>query len=236
MTERSCQTCKHVTASPSPCGGCVFSKELPKWEPRLEPRFNSSADAGEAVRLGKAPACGSLGCHVLACADCFPPMTATEVRERRDHPMPPMTVDMQQPKPVVRVTVSDVSSGGLDGTGKENPKARYGRSKPQLGLLPAAALIEMAGAMELGAAKYGASNWRDDPVETMTYIHAALRHVLSFIDGEDIDPESGSSHLAHAMACLGIVIDAGRVSALIDNRPTKGRAGELIREKTKAVA
>lgn len=135
---------------------------------------------------------------------------------------------IQDPASAARLT-------GLDGSGKENPKAAYGKAKPQLGLVPPAALIEMAGVMETGAVKYGATNWRKDHVESMTYVHAALRHTMAWLDGEDVDPESGFSHLAHAASCFAIVLDAKACSSLIDNRPLKGKAGDLIRQHTKEV-
>lgn len=32
-----------------------------------------------------------------------------------------------------------------------------------------------------------------------------MRHITAFNDGEDLDPESGQSHLYHAMCCLAFV-------------------------------
>jgi hypothetical protein len=40
-------------------------------------------------------------------------------------------------------------------------------------------------------------------------------------------------HLAHARACLGIIIDAESIGALVDDRPTRGAAGDLIKRYTK---
>lgn len=117
----------------------------------------------------------------------------------------------------------------------ENPKAIYGRAKPSLGLIPSAAMIEEAGVLQLGAAKYGPFNWRKDAVESMTYVHACLRHLMSWVDGEDLDPESGRSHLAHARACLGIILDAKEVDKLIDDRPFAGAASRMIAERTNPV-
>lgn len=47
--------------------------------------------------------------------------------------------------------------------------------------------------------KTGAHNWRNG-LSSSRVLDAALRHIASFNDGEDVDPESGVSHLAHA-AC-----------------------------------
>jgi hypothetical protein len=118
----------------------------------------------------------------------------------------------------------------------ENPKAIYGRAKPSLALIPGGALVPMAKVFELGARKYGDYNWRKDPVELMIYANAALRHLYSLIDGEDLYPESGESHAAHAAACMGIILDARACGTLIDNRPYAGQSAALIRERTQAVA
>lgn len=111
----------------------------------------------------------------------------------------------------------------------ENPKTAAGRAKPSLfSTIPTASLPHLGEVMKLGANKYGPFNWRDTPVPAATYIDAAGRHLLSWFDGEDLDPESGMSHLAHVMACCAIIIDAKENNMLDDNRPTKGRVGEMV--------
>ncbi len=112
----------------------------------------------------------------------------------------------------------------------QNPKQAYGDLKTPLGLVPSTAIIYMGQAFKEGARKYGPFNWRDKAVESMTYAHANLRHVFAWIDGEDIDPDSGKPHLALAMASLAIIADCIAVGTLIDTRPVKGKAGELLRE------
>ena len=112
-----------------------------------------------------------------------------------------------------------------------NPKQAYGDRKIPLALVPSTALILQAEAHAVGANKYGPFNWRDTPVEAMTYAHAALRHLHTWIDGEEIDPESGKTHLGHAIASLNILIDAASIGHLIDNRPKSAPTGELLRAK-----
>jgi hypothetical protein len=46
---------------------------------------------------------------------------------------------------------------------------------------------------------------------------------MAWFSGEDIDPESGVSHLAHVMACCNIVLDAKEHGKLNDNRLTTGK-------------
>lgn len=78
--------------------------------------------------------------------------------------------------------------------------------------------------MALGAAKYGPFNWNDKPIDASTYYSAAMRHLMSWYTGEDRDPESGALHLAHARACLAILIDSQLTCTLIDDRPKKTKS------------
>ena len=113
-----------------------------------------------------------------------------------------------------------------------NPKDIIGATKPDLSLVPPAAIIGMAQAMKNGADKYGAYNWREHPVQVMTYLAAAQRHILQYLDGEEFAEDSGVHHLAHAAACVGIVMDAKATGNLVDNRPKAGAASKLIKEGT----
>lgn len=112
-----------------------------------------------------------------------------------------------------------------------DPKEAYGNRKVPLGFVPAASVIYEADAFAVGAEKYGPYSWREKPVAAMTYAHAALRHIYAWIDGEDIDPESGKPHLGHAKACMGILADAIETGNLIDNRPVAGEAGRMLRNR-----
>lgn len=111
-----------------------------------------------------------------------------------------------------------------------NPKTAYGIKKPSMHLIPSTALMVLAKVMALGAKKYTAFNWRQSPVSASVYISAALRHIYQWFDGENIDPESGASHLGHAMACMAILIDAYVNGTLIDDRPQTGNLSNLMKE------
>jgi hypothetical protein len=101
----------------------------------------------------------------------------------------------------------------------DNPKTVHGVAKCPLHLIPPPALLAEAEVFGLGAKKYGAYNWREHRVSASVYQAAALRHLMAWWDGESTDPESGQSHLAHARACLGIVLDAEKHGRLNDDRP-----------------
>jgi len=100
-----------------------------------------------------------------------------------------------------------------------NPKTVYGIQKTPLHLIPPPALSAEAEVFGLGGRKYGPYNWREHTVSASVYQAAALRHLLAWWEGEDTDPESGQSHLAHARACLGILLDAAHHGKLNDDRP-----------------
>lgn len=102
-----------------------------------------------------------------------------------------------------------------------DPKGEAGAKKVQLQLIPPFASAEVAKVHALGATKYGAWNWRENRVELMTYVGAIRRHLDALVDGEDNDPESGVSHLAHIGASCNIVLDAGDFGTLVDNRPPR---------------
>jgi len=116
-----------------------------------------------------------------------------------------------------------------------NPKDLLGRLKPPLHLIPPAAEIAEAVVMGLGAKKYGGPyNWRTSHVRATVYVAAAKRHIAQWLDGQDDDAESGVSHLAHARACLGILLDALATGHLVDDRPPPGAAHALIERHTVA--
>lgn len=113
-----------------------------------------------------------------------------------------------------------------------NPKDLLGIKKPQLHLVPRSAIIRIAQAMADGARKYGPYNWREKAVRATVYQSAADRHLAAWLDGEDCATDSGFHHLAHAAACLAILIDAIETGNLVDDRPTPGAAARLIAELT----
>jgi hypothetical protein len=116
-----------------------------------------------------------------------------------------------------------------------NPKQLVSDTKPQLQLIPPAAEIAEAKALEYGAFKavradggngYGPWNWRGTSIQLTTYVGAIRRHLNAIMRGEDIDPRSGLSHWSHIRASTGIVLDAESVGTLIDDRPAHAKPPE----------
>lgn len=110
-----------------------------------------------------------------------------------------------------------------------NPKDLVGAKKAPLRYVPPALMLAAARAMENGAIKYGPFNWREQPVEVVTYVEAVLRHLFAFLDGQDLAEDSGLPHIDHAIAGLGIITDARALGTLIDNRFTPGPAADMLR-------
>lgn len=85
---------------------------------------------------------------------------------------------------------------------------KYDQEKEPLGLIPPEALLEIARVLGFGAKKYGVNNWRQDGKNTSwlrTY-SSIQRHLNAWHAGQDLDPESGESHLSHAATQLMILM------------------------------
>lgn len=108
-----------------------------------------------------------------------------------------------------------------------NPKTAFGAKKLPLELVPPSAVHALAEAFADGAKKYGPYNWREKSISSSIYYGAALRHLQSWWDGEDLAEDSGINHLHHALACIAMLIDGGSVGKLNDNRPPKGAASSM---------
>lgn len=99
-----------------------------------------------------------------------------------------------------------------------NPKDRAGAAKPNLSILPFAPLYEAIPAIYEGRRKYGYWNWRGEQISETIYADAAIRHLMQFISGEDVDQDSGVHHISKAIAGLLVVRDAMLHGTSIDDR------------------
>lgn len=111
----------------------------------------------------------------------------------------------------------------------DNPKTERGLQKPAMDTIPSTALVHLGVVMGRGAEKYGSFNWREKTVSSSVYTGALRRHLAAWQDGEDIDPDSGASHLAHIMACAAILLDADEIGKLNDDRPSPAPTAAMIR-------
>ncbi len=79
-------------------------------------------------------------------------------------------------------------------------------NKPNVALLPSLALLETARAMTLGLQTYPVDNWRKGLPWSDIYA-AAMRHLLKWHSGKDIDEKSNLLHLSHASSNLLILLE-----------------------------
>lgn len=77
--------------------------------------------------------------------------------------------------------------------------------KIDLTLVPIEAQEAIARAMMYGAKKYGRGNYRLSGMAWSRLIAACLRHLGTFLYDGSPDPESGLSHLDHALASLAML-------------------------------
>ena len=85
--------------------------------------------------------------------------------------------------------------------------SKHDSGKPLMGAVPPNALLAVARVLTFGAEKYGRDNWRQVENAEMRYLDAALRHINAYQRGEAVDPESGESHLAHAVCSLMFMLE-----------------------------
>ena len=102
-------------------------------------------------------------------------------------------------------------------TEDKDQSAKADKGKLELSLVNPELVKAVAEVRMYGTEKYGDSeNWRK--VEPKRYIDALYRHLLAYIEGNEVDEESGLSHLAH-MAC--------NISFLLDKEYLKEHESEV---------
>jgi len=94
---------------------------------------------------------------------------------------------------------------------------KFDGDKLPVNLLSSEALLQTAAVLKFGADKYAEHNWRQGFAWSRP-LAAAMRHIMAFNDGEDKDPESGLSHLAHAMCCIMFLLEFEKTHRELDDR------------------
>ena len=89
----------------------------------------------------------------------------------------------------------------LDGGG-----LRKNEGKLRTDLVPMSTLRSLARVLGKGAEKYEDNNWRRG-MKWSTVQASLLRHLMLWIDGEDIDQESGLNHMDHIMANVTFLLE-----------------------------
>lgn len=118
----------------------------------------------------------------------------------------------------------------------ENPKDAVGSLKASMSAVPVVVLAELGVAMMEGARKYGRHNYRAADIRASVYFDAVMRHMMAWFEGEDIDPDSGLSHVTKAIASLVVLRDGQVNSNIIDDRPPPVKEGWMTELNKKASA
>lgn len=91
---------------------------------------------------------------------------------------------------------------GVTAAGASPPGIKHDDDKQRWDLLPYDALEHVVKVLTLGAKKYAEWNWMYVERAEDRYFAAAQRHLVAWRGGEGVDPETGVSHIAHAICCL----------------------------------
>jgi hypothetical protein len=106
------------------------------------------------------------------------------------------------------ITLKDLITAQMERYNEAPPSegVKYDGTKPRWSLLPNGAVNQIIEVLEFGAAKYAPDNWKKVDNGRQRYYDALMRHMEAWWNGEENDPESGLSHLAHAGCCLTFLI------------------------------
>jgi hypothetical protein len=73
-------------------------------------------------------------------------------------------------------------------------------------------------------------------VRASIYIDACKRHLDEWFEGSNTDASSGLHPLAHALACIAIIVDADAAGKLTDDRQVPGGHSAQVKQLTGQVA
>jgi hypothetical protein len=96
---------------------------------------------------------------------------------------------------------------------------RYNDNKPKLSFVAEFpnALVGVTRVLEFGAQKYARSNWQKGLPFTEV-LDSMMRHQIAWTNGEDLDPESGLSHLDHILCNALFLSELSRTKPDFDDR------------------
>jgi len=117
-------------------------------------------------------------------------------------------VPLLSPATETPLYVADPTSGAVKGD--------YG--KLRFDLVPVYALEEITRVFSYGSVKYTDRNWESGLSWSRPFA-ACMRHMWAWWRGEDLDPESKISHLAHAACNIMFLLDYSKYKQSFDDRP-----------------
>ena len=146
-------------------------------------------------------------------------LKAAAEKEEREMGLPTVEELEQKRREIQKVT----RSGNLTAT--ETIAAASGvkhdAEKLRVDLLPVDVLKGVAEILTHGAKKYRDRNWEEGIAYSRLY-GATLRHLFTFWQGDDVDPESHLLHLDHALCELMFLRAMSKRRPDLDDRPKEG--------------
>lgn len=124
----------------------------------------------------------------------------------------------------------------VEDTKDTNPKDLIGSTKLPLSLIPGTTKAYLAIGHLEGHTKYGLCNWRSAGVRFSIYLDALERHIEKMKGGQWVDPQTQVPHIANAITCLSIIIDAYESKKLIDDRPIGAPVADVLDRMSQNVA
>jgi len=94
---------------------------------------------------------------------------------------------------------------------------RYNQGKMAWELIDFESLEPMVEVLMFGAEKYAPNNWKKGQ-PTSELLGSAMRHIVAYQAGEDIDPDSGKPHLGHIMCNMMFLVFNNRYRQDLDDR------------------
>jgi hypothetical protein len=110
-----------------------------------------------------------------------------------------------------------VSSGPVSSKPDFSQGVKHDQEKTDYTFISYLALEQVNQVLTFGAKKYEAHNWRKGFKWTRV-ASASLRHIFAWLSGQDKDPETGLSHLAHAACCLFFLLEFETTKKELDDR------------------
>lgn len=156
----------------------VDPDEIKKAQQREASRYKVKSEDEDRVRCG------------LADPVAAGPGKKPSHRVKVDQEIKVTKEDLEQLK---RVAAPRVAAG----LGRKDDQGKLG-----FHLVPWDAMVEVVKVLDKGAEKYGPGNWAHVEGTRYRYFAACMRHIIAWWGGEDIDPQWGLSHLAHAICSL----------------------------------
>jgi len=120
-------------------------------------------------------------------------------------------------KAIFEEAMKEIELKTVVGTMPTGSALKFDSGKLPLHLLSTEAMNQTAAVLAFGAEKYAEHNWRKGFVWSRP-LSAAMRHITAFNAGEDKDPESGLSHLAHAACCIMFLLEFEKTRKELDDR------------------